>query len=69
MTKQQVGLDIQFQLAYLCIIDSFIHISQNLFSMMFLTNIGLSNNTASTHSELIQAIENAGFEVSQLDNV
>ena len=33
MTKQQVGLDIQFQLAYLCIIDSFIHISQNLLFM------------------------------------
>ena len=31
--------------------------------MMFLTNIGLNNNTASTHNELIQAIENAGFEV------
>ena len=33
--------------------------------MMFLTNIGLNNNTASTHSELIQAIETAGFEVSE----
>ena len=33
---------------------------------MFLTNIGLLNNTASTHSELVNAIENAGFEISEL---
>ena len=31
--------------------------------MMFLTNIGLLNNTATTHSELVNAIENAGFEM------
>ena len=33
--------------------------------MMFLVNIGLKNNTATTHSELITAIENAGFEISE----
>ena len=34
--------------------------------MMFLTNIGLLNNTATTHKELVNCIENAGFEVSEL---
>ena len=32
---------------------------------MFLINIGLKNNTATNHSELIQAIENAGLEINE----
>lgn len=33
--------------------------------MMFLTNIGLNNNPAKSPAELIQAIQNAGFEISE----
>ena len=34
--------------------------------MMFLTNIGLLNNTAQSHKELVAAITAQGFEISEL---
>lgn len=34
--------------------------------MMFLTNIGLNNNPASTHSDLVNYITEQGFEISEM---